>query len=79
MPTQCVSRIMWLTHMTLHSVIIIMPKVKVPKAKIKVIILDLMVKESRTMGKVRALKERKVKYNLPKVLKVGKELKVNPP
>ena len=79
MPTQCVSRIMWLTHMTLHSAIIIMPKVKVPKAKIKVIMLDLMVKESRTMGKVRALKERKVKYNLPKVLKVGKELKVNPP
>ncbi len=69
---------MWLTHMTLHSAIIIMPRVKAPKAKIKVIILDLMAKESRTMGKARVLKERKVKYNLPKVLKVGKELKAKP-
>ena len=69
---------MWLTHMTLHSAIIIMPKAKVPKAKIKVRILDLMVKEIRTMGKARASKERKVKYNLPKVLKVGKELKAKP-
>ena len=79
MPTQCVSRIMWLTHMTLHSAIIITPKAKVPKAKVKVLMLDVMVKESRTMGKARALKERKARCNLPKVLKVEKELKVNPP
>jgi hypothetical protein len=70
---------MWLTHMTLHSAIIIMLKGKVPRVRIKAIIIDLMVKESRTMAKAKALKERKVKDNLLKVPKEGKELKAKPP
>jgi hypothetical protein len=63
--------------MTLHSAIITTPKVKVARARIKAITIDLMVKENLLMAKVRALKERKEKYTLQKVLKEENELKAN--
>jgi hypothetical protein len=69
---------MWLTRMTLHSVIVTMLKVKAPRVRKKAIIIDLMVKKSFRMAKVKELKERKVKDNLLKVQKEEKESKAKP-